>query len=236
MTIVVNVDDLPLEQVTKQLNKLINVLKIVELEPDASVERELLLVKVKADAATRGQVLEVVQLFRAQVVDVATDAGDDRGDRLARQAQRAAARARAVRHPRARPVRHRRARPRQPVDDRPRVAQHRRASTGAAPGHCGYPPPVSSRLPFPRADAQPHKEYSRGRDVLRRRRRPVDHPGAQRRRARLRQPGATRTRCPCATPASTSASACSRAPRAGPRPRPRACGCSPRRRPSRRPT
>ena len=46
MTIAVNVEDLPLEQVTKQLNKLINVLKIVELEPTASVQRELLLVKV----------------------------------------------------------------------------------------------------------------------------------------------------------------------------------------------
>jgi acetolactate synthase I/III small subunit len=74
MTIVVNVEDNPLEQVTKQLNKLINVLKIVELEPAASVSRELLLVKVKADQQTRSQVLEVVQLFRAKVIDVAPDA------------------------------------------------------------------------------------------------------------------------------------------------------------------
>ncbi|HEX7104846.1 MAG TPA: acetolactate synthase small subunit [Acidothermaceae bacterium] len=74
MTIVVNVEDNPLEQVTKQLNKLINVLKIVELEPGSSVSRELLLVKVKADAAARSQVLEVVELFRARVVDVAADA------------------------------------------------------------------------------------------------------------------------------------------------------------------
>jgi acetolactate synthase-1/3 small subunit len=74
MTIVVTVDDLPLEQVTKQLNKLVNVLKIVELESDASVQRELLLVKVKADLANRSHVLETVQLFRAKVVDVATDA------------------------------------------------------------------------------------------------------------------------------------------------------------------
>ena len=49
MTIMVTVDDFPLEQVTKQLNKLINVIKIVELDPGASVQRELLLVKVKAD-------------------------------------------------------------------------------------------------------------------------------------------------------------------------------------------
>jgi acetolactate synthase-1/3 small subunit len=74
MTIVVNVEDSPLEQVTKQLNKLVEVIKIVELDPEASVSRELLLVKVRADATTRGQVLEVVQLFRAKVVDVATDA------------------------------------------------------------------------------------------------------------------------------------------------------------------
>jgi acetolactate synthase-1/3 small subunit len=74
MTIVVNVEDLPLEQVTKQLNKLINVIKIVELDPDAAVQRELLLVKVKADLATRSHVLETVNLFRAKVVDVAPDA------------------------------------------------------------------------------------------------------------------------------------------------------------------
>ena len=74
MTIVVQVDDLPLEQVTKQLNKLVNVLKIVELDPAQAVQRELLLIKVKADLTTRSHVLETVQLFRAKVVDVATDA------------------------------------------------------------------------------------------------------------------------------------------------------------------
>jgi acetolactate synthase I/III small subunit len=74
MTIVVNVEELPLEQVTKQLNKLVNVIKIVELDTAASVQRELLLVKVKADLTTRSHVLETVQLFRAKVVDVASDA------------------------------------------------------------------------------------------------------------------------------------------------------------------
>lgn len=74
MTIVVEVEDKPLEQVTKQLHKLINVLKIVELEPEQSVQRELLLVKVRADASTRSQVIETVQMFRAHVVDVAPDA------------------------------------------------------------------------------------------------------------------------------------------------------------------
>jgi acetolactate synthase I/III small subunit len=74
ITVVVDVEELPLEQVTKQLNKLVNVLKIVELDPSATVQRELLLVKVKADLQTRSHVLETVQLFRAKVVDVAPDA------------------------------------------------------------------------------------------------------------------------------------------------------------------
>ncbi|MGI9093044.1 MAG: acetolactate synthase small subunit [Mycobacteriales bacterium] len=73
MTIVVSVDDLPLEQVTKQLNKLVNVLKIVELAPPGAVQRELLLVKVRADAKIRTHVLETVELFRAHVVDVGVD-------------------------------------------------------------------------------------------------------------------------------------------------------------------
>jgi acetolactate synthase-1/3 small subunit len=74
ITVVVDVEELPLEQVTKQLNKLINVIKIVELEQPSSVQRELLLVKVRADMQTRSNVLETVRLFRAKVVDVAPDA------------------------------------------------------------------------------------------------------------------------------------------------------------------
>jgi acetolactate synthase-1/3 small subunit len=74
MTIVVNCEEHPLEQVTKQLNKLVNVLKIVELEPEQAVQRELLLIKVRADTESRSKVLETVQLFRAKVVDVALDA------------------------------------------------------------------------------------------------------------------------------------------------------------------
>jgi acetolactate synthase-1/3 small subunit len=74
MTVVVNVEETPLEQVTKQLNKLVNVIKIVELDAALSVQRELMLVKVKADLGTRSHVLETVQLFRAKVVDVAPDA------------------------------------------------------------------------------------------------------------------------------------------------------------------
>jgi len=73
ITVVINVDGAPLEQVTKQLNKLINVIKIVELEPD-SVQRDHMLIKVKTDASTRSQVLEAVTLFRARVIDVVSDA------------------------------------------------------------------------------------------------------------------------------------------------------------------
>lgn len=74
MTVVVDVDELPLEQVTKQLNKLVEVLKVVELEASAAVQREILLVKVRTDLQSRSHVLETVQLFRAKVVDVAGDA------------------------------------------------------------------------------------------------------------------------------------------------------------------
>ncbi len=74
ITVVVDVEELPLEQVTKQLNKLVNVLKIVELDPSQAVTREHLLIKVRVDNTTRSQILEAVNLFRARVVDVATDA------------------------------------------------------------------------------------------------------------------------------------------------------------------
>ena len=74
MTIVINVEDHALEQVIAQLDKLVNVIDITELDPVASVQRELLLVKVATDEKTRSQVLETVQLFRAKVVDVAQDA------------------------------------------------------------------------------------------------------------------------------------------------------------------
>ncbi|MFF1547573.1 acetolactate synthase small subunit [Streptomyces sp. NPDC058291] len=74
ITIVVSVDALPLEQVTKQLNKLVEVLKIVELEPAQAVHRELVLVKVRSDNETRSQIVEIVQLFRAKTVDVSPEA------------------------------------------------------------------------------------------------------------------------------------------------------------------
>ena len=74
ITVVVDVEELPLEQVTKQLNKLVNVIKIVELDEAQAVTREHMLIKVRVDNTTRSQVLEAVTLFRAQIVDVATDA------------------------------------------------------------------------------------------------------------------------------------------------------------------
>ncbi|MQA05837.1 MAG: acetolactate synthase small subunit [Streptosporangiales bacterium] len=73
ITLVVGVEAQSLEQVTKQLNKLVNVIKIVELEPETSVQRKLMLVKVAADIRNRGQVLETVQLFRARTVDVSPE-------------------------------------------------------------------------------------------------------------------------------------------------------------------
>lgn len=73
ITVVVDVDEHPLEQVTKQLNKLVHVLKIVELEPSKSVQRDLILIKVRCDQRQRADVLQIVELFRAHVVDVAPD-------------------------------------------------------------------------------------------------------------------------------------------------------------------
>jgi acetolactate synthase-1/3 small subunit len=73
ITIVVDVESKPLEQITKQLHKLINVIKISELGPGEAVERELMLVTLKAPAATRGQVMELAQLYDAEVLDVGVD-------------------------------------------------------------------------------------------------------------------------------------------------------------------
>lgn len=70
MTIVVHVDRKPLEQITKQLNKLINVIKILEHDPGSAVERELMLVKVRATDETRPRIMEIAQVFRVNVVDV----------------------------------------------------------------------------------------------------------------------------------------------------------------------
>jgi acetolactate synthase-1/3 small subunit len=73
ITIVVDVESSPLEQITKQLFKLVNVVKITELHPDESIERELMLLSVKAEPGTRGQVMELVQVFEGRIVGVGYD-------------------------------------------------------------------------------------------------------------------------------------------------------------------
>ena len=73
ITIVVDVESAPLEQITKQLYKLINVVKISELDPRDSVERELMLVTLRADMTSRSPIIELVNLFEGRVVDVGHD-------------------------------------------------------------------------------------------------------------------------------------------------------------------
>ncbi len=74
LTIVLGTEAVQLEQIIKQLNKLVHVLKILELEGEGSVERELQLVKVTSDAQTRSQIIEIADVFRAKIVDVDHDA------------------------------------------------------------------------------------------------------------------------------------------------------------------
>lgn len=71
MTIVVRGDDHVLEQVTKQLNKLIDVIRVTDLGAEESVERELSLIKVAADANNRSEIIQIVDIFRARIIDVA---------------------------------------------------------------------------------------------------------------------------------------------------------------------
>lgn len=70
ITLLVKGDEHSIEQVVKQLYKLINVIKIQELDPSNIVERELVLIKVSADSKTRAEILEIVNIFRANIVDV----------------------------------------------------------------------------------------------------------------------------------------------------------------------
>ncbi len=72
MTIVVRGDDHVLEQVTKQLNKLIDVIRVTDIKADEAIERELSLIKVAADANTRSEIIQIVDIFRARIVDVAS--------------------------------------------------------------------------------------------------------------------------------------------------------------------
>lgn len=74
MTIVVEGDEATLEQITKQLYKQIDVLKVFDLPPEEAVERELALIKVHANEKTRGEITQIVNMFKARIVDVAEDA------------------------------------------------------------------------------------------------------------------------------------------------------------------
>nr|ARO91075.1 acetolactate synthase small subunit [Flintiella sanguinaria] len=73
ITMVVSGDNRTIEQLTKQLYKLINILKVQDVTTIPSVERELMILKVKADSRTRSELLEIVEIFRAKVVDLAED-------------------------------------------------------------------------------------------------------------------------------------------------------------------
>lgn len=73
MTIVLRGDDYILEQIKKQLNKLIDVIKIIELKPDKSIFRELAMIKVRSEGTSRASIIEIVGIFRAKIVDVANE-------------------------------------------------------------------------------------------------------------------------------------------------------------------
>ena len=73
MTITVDASRFPIEQITKQLDKLINVIKIRDLDPENMVARELALLKVRADGSTRSEVIQLVEIFEAKIIDVTAD-------------------------------------------------------------------------------------------------------------------------------------------------------------------
>ena len=188
MTIVVSVEDFPLEQITKQLNKLINVIKIVEQDAANSVSRELALIKVRADAGTRSQVIEAVNLFRAKVVDVSNESltieatgTQEKIEALLRVLEpygiREIVQSGVVSLARG-PARHRHRQISIRQDGRQResarINESRSRANQESPG---------------RKNSEWNKQVAVD-DVLRRRRGPVDHPGPQGRCHRLRQPGA----------------------------------------------
>ena len=70
MTIVVEEDDRVIEQVTKQLNKLVDVIKVNDITDEEYVDRELLLIKTDADPSVRGEIMQIVEIFRARIVDI----------------------------------------------------------------------------------------------------------------------------------------------------------------------
>ena len=72
MTIVVRGDDSVLEQVVKQLNRLIDVIRVIDITQGKFIERELVLIKVKADTSTRSEIIQIAEVFRSHIVDVST--------------------------------------------------------------------------------------------------------------------------------------------------------------------
>jgi len=72
MTIVVKGDDRVLEQVVKQLNRLIDVIKVIDITHGTFIERELALIKVKSETSTRSEIIQITEVFRANIVDVST--------------------------------------------------------------------------------------------------------------------------------------------------------------------
>lgn len=73
MTFVVEGDDMVVEQVTKHLHKLIDVIKVSDISDQNIISRELALIRVKANVQTRSEIMQIVSIFRANIVDVATD-------------------------------------------------------------------------------------------------------------------------------------------------------------------
>jgi len=73
ITAVVRGDDATLDQINKQLLKLINVIEVVDFKTGEAVERELIVVKLKADSRTRSEIIQITDIFRAKIINVATD-------------------------------------------------------------------------------------------------------------------------------------------------------------------
>ena len=73
MTIVTDTDEYTLEQIKKQLNKLVDVIKVIELKEDSSIYRELVMIKIKANKETRAEIIEIANIFRAHIVDVSNE-------------------------------------------------------------------------------------------------------------------------------------------------------------------
>ena len=113
MTITIDGAEHPIDQVTKQLHKLINVVKIRDLDPAGMVAEELMLVKVSAEGDKRAEVLQIAEIFNAKIVDVERRTRDPARRRVDGQARGAARAAQADRHPRDRAHRFDRHRARQ---------------------------------------------------------------------------------------------------------------------------